>query len=163
MPRIFTVLLILLFSFAGCQTTPSAPLGNIFSPSTTIPPPETNSYTLNSAPPGSSTASTTPPNPDGTTVSPFAPNKPYADPYASANEETEKKLEPFQATTKEPATSDTAGSVKAFARTGDEVTIPISAFRTGSGLYSNDSRESKSSETGSATETVNIVPFPGNQ
>ena len=159
MPRIFTILLVFLLSFAGCQTPPSRPLGNIFSPSSTIPPPETNSYTLNSAPPPGTLNASTTTSSDG--VNPFAPNQPYAD-DVSAQTQTDTTLQPFQ-TAAAPTTTETAGSVKVATRTGDEVTIPISAFRTDTGLYSNDSSESKSSGTGSATETTYIGPFQGGQ
>jgi len=154
MSKITTILLIFLSGFVGCQTTPSAPLGNIFSPSTTIPPPETNSYTVNSAsPPGTLNAAADPANPEG--VSPFAPNKPYA----NLHEPSQEDVQPFQAATKSTVT-ETAGSVaKAPTRTGDEVMIPVSAYRTDTGLYSNDSRGSQSS--GIATESVRLAPFQG--
>jgi len=163
MSRIPIVLLIFLVGFAGCQTTPTQPLGNIFSTATTIPPPGTNSYTINSAPqPGASVASTTtnPSNSDG--VSPFAPNRPYADSFTSSQEKTETVIQPFnvspQAETK-PTAAETAGSVKVAARTGDEITIPVSAFRTDTGLYSGDSSTSQSPAAGTATETIRVVPF----
>ena len=160
MPRIITVLLLFLFGFIGCQTPPSQSLGNIFSPSSTIPPPETNSYTLNSAPPpGTLSASATPANPEA--VSPFTPNRPYAEDVSSQTQ-ADTTLQPFQGATV-TTTTETAGSVRVAARAGDEVTIPISAFRTDTGLYSNDSNESKSSGTGSATETTYIGPFQSSQ
>ena len=154
MSRILIILLILLFGFVGCQTTPTRPLGNIFSPSTTIPPPGTNSYVRNSAPPpGTQTASTSPPS--GGEVSPYSPNKPYADPYAPSQETTNTTVQPFAS--QPPAEPVATGSVKVAAMAGDEVMIPVSAFRTDTGLYSNDSRESQAA--GTATESIHVGPF----
>ena len=152
MSRIPIVLLIFLLGIAGCQTTPTQPLGNIFSPATTIPPPGTNSYTVNSAPsPETLTASNNPANStDSEGVSPFAPNRPYAD----SQGETKAALQPFQAS---QAPAEPAGSVKVAARTGDEIMIPVSAFRSDTGLYSSDSSPPQSSAT--ATETIHVTPF----
>jgi len=165
MSRILILLPIILFSlgFAGCQTASSPPLGNIFASSSTIPPPGTNAYTANSAPPGVLAAATNPPdaNPDG--VSPFAPNDPYANPHTPSTEDSETAVQPFSQWTAAQVPVETAdpsaGSVKVAARTGDEITIPVSAFRTDTGLYSNDSRESQSAGTGTATETMFVGPF----
>jgi len=151
MSRILILLLVFLFGFVGCQTTPP-PLGNIFSPETTIPPPGTNSYTVNSAPSQETMNVSTPP-PSGGEVSPFAPHRPYADPQGEA----EITVQPFQAEATQVLSGPVEGSVKVAARTGDEIPIPVSAFRTDTGLYPNDSRESQAA--GSATETTFVSPY----
>ena len=153
MSRISIILLVFLFGFVGCQTTPTQPLGNIFSPTTTIPPPGTNSYVLNSAPsPETQTASTSPPS--GGEVSPYSPNKPYADSVPS--QETDTTVLPFAAQV--PAEPVATGSVKVAARPGDEVMIPVSAFRTDTGLYSGDQGSSQS-QAGTATESTFVAPY----
>ena len=152
MSRIPILLLVFLFGFVGCQTTPP-PLGNIFSPETTIPPPGTNSYTAGSAPTQETqVASTTPPS--GGEVSPYSPSKPYAE----SQGETEATVQPFQAEAAQVSTDPIAGSVKVAARTGDEIPIPVSAFRTDTGLYSGDQGTSQS-PAGTATESINVGPF----
>ena len=152
MSRILILLLMFLAGFAGCQTTPTQPLGNIFSPSTTIPPPGTNSYTVNSAPSQETLNAST----NSGEVSPFASNRPYAD-LAPVQEEpkTETAVQPFHASQPE----ETAGSVKAVARSGDEIAIPVSAFRSDTGLYSSDSGTSQSSAAGTTTVTTQVEPF----
>ena len=153
MSRIPILLLVFLPGFIGCQTTPAQPLGNIFSQATTIPPPGTNSYTVNSAPSQETlTASNSPANStDSEGVSPFAPNRPYAD----SQDVTEAAVQPFGA----QAPVESAGSVKVAARTGDEIMIPVNAFRSDTGLYSSDSSPPQSSAT--ATDTFYVAPFQG--
>ena len=154
MSRISTLLLVFLLGFVGCQTAPTRPLGNIFSPETTIPPPGTNSYTTGSAPPQETQVASTNP-PSGGEVSPYSPNRPYADPVPS--EETDTTVLPF--TSQPPAESVSAGSVKVAARPGDEVMIPVNAFRTDTGLYSGDQGSSQSQAAGTATELIHVGPF----
>ena len=171
----------------GCQSSPWKPGETLFpttSPSSTISPPGTGSYTPGSAPKDSSTpgsANNYPPSSTGAgDVFPFAPNRPYGD---NANE-TEKSQEngtavqPFQsnlrveaetapqenwtAASQSKAEIINAGSVAAgasqpTARTGDEIEIPVSAFRTDTGLYANGSIASKSA--GTVTQTSYIAPF----
>ena len=189
--------ILFLFTFAatcaaeiGCQSNPWKPGEALFplsSPSSTIPPPGTGSYTLNSAPQGSpSAANNYPPgstNSDG--VSPFAPNRPYGD---NANETEENKengtaVQPFQSNLKVEAEiapkenwtaasdpkvsladagSVAAGSAQPITKTGDEIEIPVSAFRTGTGLYADGSLASKSAGTGTVTQTTYIAPFQAN-
>ena len=86
-------------------------------------------------------------------MSPYSPNRPYADP--APPQETDTTVQPFSS--QPPAESVSAGSVKVAARPGDEVMIPINAFRTDTGLYSNDSRESQAA--GTATESIHVGPF----
>ena len=151
MSRIPIILLIFLLGIAGCQTTPTQPLGNIFSPATTIPPPGTNSYTLNSAPLQETLNAS---NNSSGKVSPFAPSQPYS----TLHGETEPTLQPFQAGASQASTEPVAaGSVKVAARAGDEIMIPVNAFRSDTGLYSSDSGTPQSS--GTATETIHVVPF----
>jgi len=154
MPKIFSVLLIFLLGSVGCQTMPPQPPGNIFSTSSTIPPPGTNSYALNSAPQASLIASTTPPH--SGEVRPFTPDIPYS----GSQEETEPAVQPFHSNQQAAAPTvapEAAGSVKVAARSGDEIMIPISAFRTGTGLYSSDSPPSQS--PGTASETTYVAPY----
>ncbi len=163
--------LVLLLGCLGCQTAPSQPLGNILAPPSTIPPPGTNSYTFNDAPPSvpnnpippttqpGSTSPFDPVNPskgeNGTAVRPYDPN---------LRAEAAPKAESSQWTASSEAPVEPAGSVaKIAARTGDEIAIPVSAFRTGTGMYSGETHASRSSGTGSVTQTTHVAPYPGNK
>ena len=171
----------------GCQSSPWKPGEALFPPpssSSTILPPGTGSYTLNSAPQGApSSAGSYPPSSTGSgNVSPFAPNRPYGE---NANEveksqENGTAVQPFQSNLRAEADSTpqenwtaashskaeiinagsvAAGSAQSAPRTGDEIEIPISAFRTDTGLYSNSTLASKSAESGTVTQTSYITPF----
>ena len=171
----------------GCQSSPWKPGETLFppsSPSSTIPPPGTGSYTLNNAPQGapSSTGSYPPSSTGSGDVSPFAPNRPYGD---NANEGEKSKesgtaLQPFQPNLKAEADSVpkedwtvashskaeianagsvAAGSAQPVAKTGDEIEIPVSAFRTGTGLHTDGTLASKAAGAGTVTQTSYIAPF----
>ncbi len=169
----FTALgsLILLLSCLGCQTAPSQPLGNILAPPSTIPPPGTNSYTFNDAPPQVPNNPVPPTNPGGT--SPFDPINPSKGETGTAvrpfesnlRAEAAPKTESSQWTASSNETQvESAGSVaKVAARTGDEIMIPVSAFRTGTGMYTDETHASRSTGTGSVTQTTYVSPFQGNK